>query len=223
MKEKDYSEASISTRIQDVRTVVNWAITKGYVNNNVFSKVKKGSTINKKREHFISREDYQKLLNACPGQTWRTLITLCRIGGLRNPSETSILKWEDINWENGRVTVHSPKTEHHKNKGSRIIPLFRELREELEKQRIELPDPEFVINNKFFKSNNRNQLKKIIENAKLEVWPRIFHNFRGSRSNELFSEFPAHVASEWLGQSLKVAQEHYLHAIDDYFDVANKE
>ena len=101
---------------------------------NVFLHVPRGSFINKDREHFVSIPDYRRLLDACPDQEWRTLLALCRIGGLRNPSETLQMRWIDINWEQNKVLVRSPKTEHHEGKESRLIPLFPELREELEKQ-----------------------------------------------------------------------------------------
>ena len=38
------------------------------------------------------------------------------------------LRWQDIDWEAGRIVVQSPKTEHHPGKASRTIPLFPELR-----------------------------------------------------------------------------------------------
>ena len=57
---------------------------------------------------------------------------LCRIGGLRCPSELLPLTWGDVDWENNRLTVHSPKTEHHAGGESRVIPIFPELLPHLE-------------------------------------------------------------------------------------------
>ena len=58
-------------------------------------------------------------------------MTLSRYGGLRTPSEAQHLKWADINWEKNRIVVTSPKTEHHEGKGTRVVPLFSELRKPL--------------------------------------------------------------------------------------------
>ena len=55
-------------------------------------------------------------------------MTLARYGGLRCPSEVLSLRWQDIDWDSGRIVVQSPKTEHHAGKASRTIPLFPELR-----------------------------------------------------------------------------------------------
>ncbi len=57
---------------------------------------------------------------------------LSRFGGLRCPSEHVTLTWEDVDWERSRIRIHSPKTEHHEGKESRVIPIFPELRPHLE-------------------------------------------------------------------------------------------
>ena len=181
--------------------------------------------VSKDKEHFVSMPDYRRLLDACPDQEWRTLLALCRIGGLRNPSETLKVKWTDVNWELNRLLVHSPKTEHHVGKDSRIIPLFPELRKELERQFDQAREGAvFVIDHwRDVDKNLRTHFERIIFRAGLEKWDRLFHNLRGSRSNELFSEFPSHVASAWMGQNNKVALEHYLHPREEDFQKAIEE
>ena len=58
----------------------------------------------------------------------RLLVALSRYGGLRCPSECLRLRWLDIDSATERITITSPKTEHHNGKGTRVIPLFSELR-----------------------------------------------------------------------------------------------
>src|SRR5262249_19104143 len=84
---------------------------------------KKGISVqaNKAREHFIDRDVADKVLAACPDAQWRLLFALSRYAGLRCPSEHLALRWCDVNWELGRLTVHSPKTEHHEGKAERVI------------------------------------------------------------------------------------------------------
>ena len=79
------------------------------------------------RERFITPEETSRLLAACPNVDWRTIVALCRFGGLRCPSEVLSLRWQDVDWDRERVRVHSPKTDHHPGKASREIPLFPEL------------------------------------------------------------------------------------------------
>jgi len=78
--------------------------------------------------YFITRDEANKVLAACPDAVARLLFALCRFGGLRNPSETMLLKWGNVDWAHERITVYSPKTEHHPGGESRVIPIFPELR-----------------------------------------------------------------------------------------------
>ncbi|MGL6225174.1 MAG: tyrosine-type recombinase/integrase [Thermoguttaceae bacterium] len=60
------AEATITGTIARTRTVFNWAVKQGLLNRNPFNEVKRGSFVNKDREHFVTRADYAKLLDACP-------------------------------------------------------------------------------------------------------------------------------------------------------------
>jgi integrase len=70
------------------------------------------------RQPFVTPEETAKLIEACPGQDWRRIVALARWGGLRCPSEVLSLAWQDIDWEQGRIRVASPKTAHHPGKGA---------------------------------------------------------------------------------------------------------
>ena len=174
---------------------------------------------NKDRDFFISRETAQKVLDACPDGQWRLLFALSRFGGLRCPSEHLALTWGDVDWEHGRLTIRSPKTEHHEGKDSRSIPLFPELRPYLADafDRAE-PGTEFVITRyRNDNANLRTQLNRILRRAGVRTWPKLFANLRASRATELVAEFPAHVAAAWLGHSTMIAAKHYWQVTDADF------
>ncbi len=59
---------------------------------------------------------------------WQVILGLSRYGGLRTPSETLSLRWEDIDWELNRMSIPEPKVEHHEGRGIRSCPIFPELR-----------------------------------------------------------------------------------------------
>lgn len=65
-------------------------------------------------------------------------------------------------------------------------------------------------------SNLRTQLQRIIRRAGLKPWPRLFHNLRSTRPTELTERFPAHVVA-WIGNTERVAQNHYLQVTDAHF------
>jgi integrase len=175
------------------------------------------------RKHFITHEDTERLIDACPSHDWRTIIALSRYGGVRCPSEVLSLKWSDIDWSptHGVMHVHSPKTEHHAGKGSRIVPLFGLLRPHLERAFEAAPEGSvYVIAESYRKaalgksgwrnSNLRTQFARIIKRAGMAPWPRLFHNLRSSRETELMANHPPHDVCSWIGNSLAIAQRHYL-------------
>ncbi len=131
MVQAGLAEATISKRVKHARQFFKLAQRKGLIDQNPFQDVKAGSQRNEARLMFIDRETIEKVIAAAPTPEWRLIIALARYGGLRTPSETLTLKWSDVDWENGRLTVPSPKTEH-QNKPYRVIPLFPELRPYLE-------------------------------------------------------------------------------------------
>lgn len=220
---EDYAEASVAGSIQKVNAVFNWGTARGYLDANPFKGIKRGSMRNPKRMFYVPMDWYYKLLDACPDQTWRTLLALCRIGGLRNPSETLRLTWGDVNWEHRSILVHSPKTEHHDGRDTRMIPMFPELREELVKQ-FELAEPggsPYVIDRwRGTATNMRTHFRRIIFWAGLKEWERLFQNLRESRANEIWSEYPDHVAAAWMGHTKRVAFQHYLQVTDEQFQRA---
>ena len=150
------------------------------------------------------------------------LFALGRYGGLRCPSEHLSLRWGDVDWEHDRITVRSPKTEHHAGGESRVIPLFPELRPFLE-ECFDLAEPgtKYVITRyRDTNANLRTQLLRIIQRAGLQRWPKLFQNLRSTRQTELAEDFPTHVVCRWIGNSQPLAAKHYLQLTDDHFEKA---
>ncbi len=216
-----YAEATVAGCHQRASAVFNWAVKHDVLSKNPFNGVPRPSFVNEASRLFIPVEWYQLLLEACPDQTWRTLLSLCRFGGLRNPSETLLLRWEDVDWDRRRLLIHSPKTEHHIGKSERVIPIFPEIMVELERQFEEADEggSPFVIAKPSCRSsaNLRTQFKRIIFRAGLDPWPTLFQNLRRSRDIELSRDYPAFVAAAWMGHSPTVAAKHYLFPTDGDF------
>jgi hypothetical protein len=53
--------------------------------------------------------------------------------------------------------------------------------------------------------------------AGVTAWPRLFHNLRASRETELAAIYPLHVVCSWIGNSERIAFQHYLQVTDNYF------
>jgi integrase len=198
------SENAVSRICGRAHQFFNAAVKRRLIASNPFSEIKGINVMtNKSREHFISRDVADKVLAACPDAQWRLLFALSRFGGLRCPSEHLALRWSDINWEQGTMTVQSPKTEHHSGKEDRVVPIFAELRPFLDAVFEKTADSsKFVITRyRDTKANLLIQLERIILNAGLTPWQKPFENLRNSRETELADNFPMHVVCAWIGNS----------------------
>jgi len=148
---------------------------------------------------------------------------------MRCPSEVLSLRWQDVDWERGRIAVQSPKGERH-GKAVRSLPLFPELRPYLEEAfSLATPGTVYVIHHNRKPEekrvdgrsyNYRTRFEKIVRRAGLTPWSRIFHNLRASRETELTADYPIHVVTAWLGNTPKIAMRHYLMATEADFDKA---
>src|SRR5262245_31322728 len=201
------------------RQFLKAAVRAKLISANPFDGVKAPGQRNPARMFFVTRDVTQKVLDACPDAEWRLIVALSRYGGLRCPSEHLALRLGDVDWERNRITVHSPKTEHHPGGESRIVPLFPELRAYLEAVFDSAPAGTefFITRNRQKNVNWRTGLLRIIKRAGLTPWERLFHNLRASRQTELTSHFPLHVVCEWIGNSATIADKHYLQVTEEHY------
>ncbi len=216
---KGLSENTTRRVIGRCKQFFNAAIRRKLIHENPFADLSGAVRATPERFHFISREDADKIIDACPTAEWRVIFALSRFGGLRCPSEHLALRLDDIDWANDRINVRSPKTEHHEGKDSRWIPLFPELRTCLmEVAEQAEPGAEYVITSYRDDSVNlRTGLMRIMKRAGVKPWPKLFQNLRSTRETELAETFPMHVVCGWIGNSQPVAMKHYLQTTDEHF------
>ena len=221
---------TIVKRLQMARQFFNAARRRGLIEKNPFSEVRATAPAPTERQHFVDRETMDLVFAVC-NPTWRLILTLARYGGMRCPSEVLSLRWHGVNWEAGRVTVDSPKTEGH-GKASRVIPMFPEIEPVLQEAwDAAEPGAVYVVDaphyraasqgpNGWQNSNLRTQFLRLLKRAGVEPWPRIFQNLRLSRETELAAEHPIHVVTAWLGNTPQIAMRHYLKVTDSDFQKA---
>jgi integrase len=221
---------TVSKRLQFARIFFRAAKKRKLIADNPFAEVSAKAVMRQDRQRFITREETDRLLDVC-NPTWRVIVALSRYGGLRCPSEVLSLRWQDVDWEAGRIVVQSPKTEHHVGKASRAIPLFAELRPILSEAFDLAPEGAvYVVDGNHRDAANtasgwrncnlRTQFERIVKRAGLQPWPRLFHAMRASRETELAKEYPIHVVTSWLGNTPRIALKHYLQVTDADFERA---
>lgn len=216
------SPATVARRVKVARQIFRRAVRWKMVPADPFAEVKAGQQVNPARQRFITREDTQAIIDACPGPQWRLIVALARYGGLRCPSEILRLTWEEVLWSRNRIWVPSPKTEHHAGKDHRMIPLYPELRPYLlEVFEAAEPGTERVITEYPVTTPNlRTQLHRIMRRAGLTPGVKMWQNMRSTRETELAERWPIHLVCKWMGNTRAVAQEHYLQVRDSDFDQA---
>ena len=212
------SEATARRTIGIAKQFFRAAVRAGIIKENPFADLAAAVPANPAKAYFVTRAETERLMEACTDDEWRLMVALARFGALRVPSEPLLLTWGDIDFEAGRITVHSPKTEHHQGKGSRVMPLFPELRPSL--QAVHEPgvanDAPVIRRYRETTVNLRTRLLKTLKRAKLDPWPKLWQNMRASRETELVESFPSHVVAGWVGHSVAVANKHYLQITEDH-------
>jgi len=219
MLKEGLAPATIGREVKRARQFFRVAARRKLIAENPFTEVAAPAQVNTARSHFVTREVTEQVLSACPDNEWRLIVALSRYGGLRCPSEHLALRWGDIDWENQRIKVPSPKTEHLPSGAFRTIPLFAELRPLLE-EAFDLAEHGslYVINRYRGQNQNlRTQFQRILQRAGVQPWERLFHNLRASRETELTEDYPLHVVCNWVGNSAIIAAKHYLQVTDAHF------
>ncbi len=225
LTEQHLANATVARRVKQARSIFTagkrWGMLRG---DNPFAELKTGSMSNPARMHFVTLADARKVIAACPDVEWRVIVALSRWGGLRCPSEVLALRWQDVLWDRARLMVQSPKTEGIEGRGARPVPMFPELLEPL-MQAFEqaAPGAVYVVERLRGHANLGVALGRIIEKAGLAVWPKPFHAMRSSRQTELSEVYPAATVAAWMGNTLAVAQAHYLQVRDSHSDAASCE
>jgi hypothetical protein len=60
-------------------------------------------------------------------------------------------------------------------------------------------------------------MKKIIQWAGLQRWPKLIQNLRSTREMELADDFAMHVVCQWIGNSQPIAAKNSLQVTEDHF------
>lgn len=215
-----YAEATVRKRCGIASKLFRYAIKRRLIDRDPFADAEvPRSSVATKNHAFIDSADAKRVLEELPPGEWRLLFALSRWGGLRVGSEPRRLRWSDIDWKRHRFRIESPKTEG-VGKSERWAPIFPELRGLLS-DAFEAAEPgeELILPMLQGRTDAalRGPMIAAITRAGLTLWPRLWQNLRASRQTELESIYPRHVVCAWLGNSPKVAAQHYLMVTDaDY-------
>jgi integrase len=214
-----YAQPTVSREIKRARQFFEYARRSQIISENPFAEVKAGPQTNPDRQEEIERDAVAAVLQALPDNEHRLVLVLARVAGLRVPSDLKRLTWDCIDWERERFTVRSQKLEQYPTKRTKIVPIFPSLRPYLEQARKEATEGSvYVVPPRFHRDGMfRTALRRAMKRAGIPIWAKPLVNCRASGQTELIQEYPEHVVCAWIGNSEKVAREHYLMVTEAHY------
>jgi integrase len=216
------ARATRSKLIQVARQLFGRAEMWGLIPTSPFRGIKPGTQVNPARQAYIPLSDLEKILEACGSHEWKCIFALARLSGVRCPSEIAGLRWGDVDFGSGLMTVTSPKCEHHGEAGMRVVPIVPRLHEVLmDAFTAAAAGAVYVVPKlRYADTNLRTQAHRILARAGLQPPPKLFVNLRASRATDWAQEHGGHVAAKWLGHSPLIALKHYAQVRPEDFERA---
>jgi integrase len=213
------SIASVKIHVGNAKTMLAEAKTRGIIAENPFAHLTGGSTAST-NQRYVTPDDWERVLAKLHGAQWRLLFGLARWGGVRIPSETYNLTVSHVDWDRGRLTVESPKTERHAGKEKRIVPISPKLMRLLKVRRDEMGE-----NDVYLARRRGGQIYRTmtlaIKRSGVESWDDMYQTLRRSCEQEWALTFPQYVISNWAGHGILVSGKHYVNSVpDEHYDKA---
>lgn len=223
------ADNTVRRRTGIARQFFNHAIRRRLLTENPFDGLTAAVHANEQRQHFVPAEIVETALRHCDCPELRAVIALSRYAGLRIPSEIVPLRWRDADLTRRELTIHAPKTEHHPDGGKRVCPIFPELRTHLATLHASAaaaghnsPDAPVITRWRSPTQSPREPFLRVLRNAGIEPWPKLWHNMRASRETELLLQgnFKVPDLCEWFGHSQIIAMRHYVTSTSKAFGTA---
>ncbi|MHC4574714.1 MAG: tyrosine-type recombinase/integrase [Planctomycetota bacterium] len=210
---------TVDMHIRNSRAIFNHAVNDDIILFNPFDRL--SSTAKAERAwHYVSQDEYEKLIESAPNVNWRLLIALCRLAGLRR-GEALNLEWSDIDWERTLIRVVAKENWQPKDKDSRRVPICPELqRLLLDAYNHAKPGQRHIIEG-IAVMNLWRDFNVLRQRAGVDPYSKPFHTLRKSCITDWAASYPAHVVKEWAGHSsLDTTDRYYLRVPESEYERA---
>jgi integrase len=210
---QNLKEATIRQHCRNAKSVFNQAVTHGLLLESPMRGLVSAS-VAAVNEKYVTPEEAQRILDACPNLQWRLFFSLARFATCRVPSETHLLTWADVDWERGMLTVHSPKTERHPGKDKRQVVLSPALLALLREARGGPGiDDDRIIS--LSENNLARDFKAILKRAGVVEWPDLFQTLRRSCRIHFEEHASGNAVDLMMGHSAAIGGKHYSTLVSD--------
>lgn len=207
------SEASVANNTRAVKTIFNAAADRELIQRNPFAKLKSTAPKPEPNWRYVTREEFEKVLDSCPNVDWRAFVALQRYAGLRR-GEAATLRWEHVDLAKSRLKIFANKT-----KSTRVVPIEPRLREILEQTRDDQPknEPLVVREARVDRKNLGRDWPQIIRAAEIEPWKDPFQVLRRNCETDWAQTYPQYVVSKWIGHDIRVSADFYLQVPEELY------
>jgi integrase len=202
-KGKPMAEASVCIHTRNAKTIFNHAVRDDLILFNPFGRLKGNAPEPDKDWKYVSLEELDKLLDACPNIGWKALIALCRLAGLRR-GEALELNWSAINWQEHHFTVIAEKTGRR-----RIVPIVPKLYQLLLEAFDQAGEGQKQVCSVSHHALWRN-FQVYRKRAGLKKWKDAFKVLRRNCETDWAQKYPQYAVSNWIGHNIQVSARHYL-------------
>ncbi|MCK4573061.1 MAG: site-specific integrase [candidate division Zixibacteria bacterium] len=217
---------TINFEVGTLRTIFNLAIKWGYLKDNPARGITKLKVNDSKSQRFLSKEECQRLLDACPEQLYPVYFTFLNTG--MRKAELENLEWSDIDFKRRKIKIRrkedwQPKT------GEREIPIsdsLLDLLQSLKDKNTRTVNSDYVFCHKDggkLRTKLREKLISIAKKAEIEDLTRV-HTLRHTFASHLvMSGVDLPTVKKLMGHSDIQTTMIYAHLAPDHLaDAVNK-
>ncbi len=184
--QKSLSPATVAHYCRHIRCLLNEAVHQGILIANPFARIRTQPRKIERNWHYVPRELFSRILDACPNTGWKCFLALQRMGGLRK-GESLATKWGMIDFTRRVLTLPETVT---KTGQERIIPLDPELFALLQtvKATRDASVSDVVPTSDVDRSSDSNQHSRfitILKRAKVAPWEDLFQTLRRNAVQDL--------------------------------------
>lgn len=202
---KQVGEQTVCKHVRHAKPIFEAAVTQEIIQRSPFRSVSGSPPRSDKDWRYVTLDELDGLLEACPSGGWRRYLALMRLAGLRS-GEALRLRWGDVAFDAHTLRVAAKDGKATTKSRSRTVPVCPQLMGLLV-EGMDGADGELVA--EIPEHNRHRQFAAILERSGIDPWDKAFHTLRKNCETDWLARCPVMDVCDWLGHSAAVASKHY--------------